>query len=84
MAGGGWLCGGTRSQWALPWPPGAENVKLAGLLPLLDELDTSGTVVESGAHVLPAPATKMDANALPEASRLEFNAGRALAAGIDR
>lgn len=67
-----------------PGAPGAENVELADLLPLLDALDTSGSVIESGADVLPVPATKMDFNALPEASRLEFNAGRLLAPRIDR
>ncbi|WP_141214555.1 ABC-three component system protein [Rhodococcus sp. 06-1474-1B] len=67
-----------------PGAPGAENVELADLLPLLDALDTSGSVIESGGNVLPVPATKMDFNELPAASRLEFNAGRRLAPRIDR
>lgn len=67
-----------------PGAPGAANVELADLLPLLDALDTSGIAVETGADVLPVPATKMDFNSLPDASRLEFNAGRLLAPRIDR
>lgn len=67
-----------------PGAPGAENVELSDLLPLLDALNTSGSVIESGAAVLPVPETKMDFNALPAASRLEFNAGRLLAPRIDR
>lgn len=67
-----------------PGAPGAENVELEDLLPLLDELDAASLVVESGDDVLPVPATKMDFNSLPEASRLEFNAGRLLAPRIDR
>ncbi|MBF4561203.1 hypothetical protein ITJ43_03555 [Microbacterium sp. VKM Ac-2870] len=67
-----------------PGAPGTANVELADLLPLLDALDTTGVVVESGGDVLPVPATKMNFNALPDASRLEFNAGRLLAPRIDR
>ena len=67
-----------------PGAPGAENVELADLLPLLDALDTAGSVIDRGGDVLPVPASKMDFNALPEASRLEFNSGRLLAPRIDR
>ncbi|WP_373407822.1 ABC-three component system protein [Microbacterium esteraromaticum] len=67
-----------------PGAPGAENVELADLLPLLDALGTTGAAIEMGADVLPVPASKMDFNELPEASRLEFNAGRLLAPRIDR
>lgn len=67
-----------------PGAPGAANVELADLLPLLDALNSSAVAVESGTDVLPVPATKMDFNALPDASRLEFNVGRLLAPRIDR
>ena len=67
-----------------PGAPGTANVELADLLPLLDALDSSSVVVESGGDVRPVPATKMDFNAMPAASRLEFNAGRVLAPRIDR
>lgn len=79
---------GTLEQSVLndlfPGAPGAANVELADLLPLLDTLDTSDVDIEIGGDVLPVPATKMDFNALPEASRLEFNAGRLLAPRIDQ
>jgi len=79
---------GTLEQSVLndlfPGAPGAANVELADLLPLLDTLDTSDVAIEIGGDVLPVPATKMDFNALPEASRLEFNAGRLLAPRIDQ
>lgn len=67
-----------------PGAPGVENVELTDLLPLLDALDTARSVTESGAGVRPIPASKMDFNELPEASRIEFNAGRLLAPRIDR
>lgn len=67
-----------------PGAPGTANVELADLLPLLDALNTSAVAVESGTDVLPVPATKMDFNVLPDASRLEFNVGRLLAPRIDR
>ncbi|WP_376978003.1 ABC-three component system protein [Arthrobacter sedimenti] len=67
-----------------PGAPGAENVELADLLPLLDTLGTQGSAIDAGADVLPVPASKMDFNELPEASRIEFNAGRLLAPRIDR
>lgn len=67
-----------------PGAPGAENVDLIDLLPLLDTLGSSIATIDSGADVLPVPATKMDFNELPDASRLEFNAGRLLAPRIDR
>lgn len=79
---------GTLEQSVLndlfPGAPGAANVELADLLPLLDTLDTSDVAIEIGGDVLPVPATKMDFNALPDASRLEFNAGRLLAPRIDQ
>lgn len=79
---------GTLEQSVLndlfPGAPGAANVELVDLLPLLDTLDTSDVAIEIGGDVLPVPATKMDFNALPEASRLEFNAGRLLAPRIDQ
>ncbi|MFI2701532.1 ABC-three component system protein [Rhodococcus qingshengii] len=67
-----------------PGAPGAENVELSDLLPLLDALDSNTVIVETGARVLAVPAGKMDFNELPDASRLEFNAGRLLAPRIDR
>ncbi|MFC1409445.1 ABC-three component system protein [Streptacidiphilus sp. N1-12] len=67
-----------------PGAPGIENVELADLLPLLDALGTVNSASDTGASVLPVPPTKMDFNALPGASRLEFNSGRLLAPRIDR
>ncbi|WP_371606286.1 hypothetical protein OG725_16940 [Streptomyces sp. NBC_01213] len=67
-----------------PGAPGIENVELSDLLPLLDALGTAESASETGGSVLPVPSTKMDFNELPEASRLEFNAGRILAPRIDR
>lgn len=66
-----------------PGAPGAENIGLSDLIPLLDELNTADSVIDSGAGILPVPVTKMDFNALPHANRLELNAGRALAPRID-
>ncbi|MDP1491873.1 ABC-three component system protein, partial [Klebsiella pneumoniae] len=59
-------------------------MELSDLLPLLDALDSNTVIVETGARVLAVPAGKMDFNELPDASRLEFNAGRLLAPRIDR
>lgn len=79
---------GTLSDTVLdslfPGAPGIENIELSDLLPLLDTLGTHDSAAEVGGSVLPVPATKMEFNALPEASRLEFNAGRLLAPRIDR
>lgn len=76
--------GATVLDELFPGAPGAENIELADLIPLLDTLGTAGEKVEIGTEVLPVPASKMDFNSLPEASRLEFNAGRLLAPRIDR
>ncbi|WP_418005906.1 ABC-three component system protein [Mycobacterium sp. PDNC021] len=67
-----------------PGAPGAQHVELADLLPLLDALGNIGAAPETGNAVLPVPPDKMDFNSLPEASRMEFNAGRLLAPRIDR
>lgn len=67
-----------------PGAPGVENIELADLLPLLDSLGTSDQDLEIGGSILPVPLDKMDFNNLPEASRIEFNAGRLLARRIDR
>ncbi|WP_405635313.1 hypothetical protein OHB53_18425 [Streptomyces sp. NBC_00056] len=67
-----------------PGAPGIENIELSDLLPLLDALGTAGSATETGGRIPPVPPTKMEFNALPEASRLEFNAGRLLAPRIDR
>lgn len=67
-----------------PGAPGVENIELADLLPLLDSLGTSDQELEIGGSILPVPLDKMDFNNLPEASRIEFNAGRLLARRIDR
>jgi hypothetical protein len=67
-----------------PGAPGIVNLELADLLPLLDALGTVDSAIETGGVVPPVPPTKMDFNALPAASRIEFNAGRLLAPRIDR
>lgn len=67
-----------------PGAPGAENIELADLLPLLDSLGGAVESDESTAPILPVPLSKMDFNDLPEAARLEFNAGRVMAPRIDR
>jgi len=67
-----------------PGAPGAENLELADLLPLLDTLGNSTDASDSPASILPVPASKMDFNGLPEAARLEFNVGRIMAPRIDR
>lgn len=67
-----------------PGAPGVENIELADLLPLLDSLGSADEEPESIGAVLPVPVDKMDYNALPVASRIEFNAGRLLAPRIDR
>ncbi|WP_024802616.1 ABC-three component system protein [Nocardia sp. BMG51109] len=67
-----------------PGAPGIAHVELEDLIPLLDTLGTDGEVVGSISAVSPIPATKMDFNALSEASRTEFNSGRLLAPQIDR
>ncbi len=67
-----------------PGAPGAENVDLADLLPLLDALGAPAPGIDGGGTVLPVPPDKMEFNKLPDASRLEFNAGRLMAGRIDR
>lgn len=67
-----------------PGAPGAENLELADLLPMLDTLGDATDPGDSPASILPVPATKMDFNGLPEAGRLEFNAGRVMAPRIER
>lgn len=67
-----------------PGAPGVENIELVDLLPLLDSLGTVDQESETGGAILPVPLDKMDFNDLPEASRMEFNAGRLLAPRIDR
>ncbi|MCP9623107.1 hypothetical protein FOH10_02405 [Nocardia otitidiscaviarum] len=66
-----------------PGAPGIANVELEDLIPLLDQLGSGAGPVDSGGAVLPVPASKMDFNALSEASRAEFNYGRLLAPRID-
>lgn len=67
-----------------PGAPGVENIELADLLPLLDTLGNSGQDLDIDSHIAPVPSNKMDFNDLPEASRIEFNAGRLLARRINR
>ncbi|KNH21181.1 hypothetical protein ACU18_03210 [Arthrobacter sp. ZBG10] len=67
-----------------PGAPGVEHVELADLLPLLDSLGSTDQELEFVGEVLPVPSDKMDFNQLPEASRIEFNAGRLLAPRIER
>lgn len=67
-----------------PGAPGIANLELADLLPLLDTLGNSDGADDVAAEILPVPSNKMDFNDLPEASRLEFNSGRRMAARIER
>ncbi|MQY30355.1 ABC-three component system protein [Nocardia aurantia] len=76
--------GATVLDELFPGAPGIANIELADLIPLLDSLGTASATVSSVHPVLPVPASKMDFNALPEASRAEFNYGRRLATRIDR
>ena len=67
-----------------PGAPGVANLELEDLLPLLDTLGTETDLGDSPTSILPVPVTKMDFNELPQAARLEFNAGRGMAPRIDR
>ncbi len=66
-----------------PGVPGAANVELQDLIPLLDKLGTTGSTPYSAGKIRPVPPDKMEFNELPESSRVEFNSGRLLAPRID-
>ncbi|MGS2807614.1 ABC-three component system protein [Nocardia sp. MW-W600-9] len=66
-----------------PGVPGAANVELRDLIPLLDKLGTAGPNPLTSGTIRPVPPHKMEFNELPERSRLEFNSGRLLAPQID-
>lgn len=66
-----------------PGVPGAANVELQDLIPLLDTLGTAAPTTHSTDPIRPVPPNKMSFNNLPESSRLEFNSGRLLAPRID-
>jgi len=67
-----------------PGAPGIENLELADLLPLLDDLGQPYDGSEDAGSILPVPPNKMDFNDLPEGSRVEFNSGRRMAPRIDK
>ncbi|WP_410876383.1 ABC-three component system protein [Nocardia sp. A7] len=66
-----------------PGVPGAANVELRDLIPLLDKLGIAGTDPLTTGTIRPVPPQKMEFNELPESSRVEFNSGRLLAPQID-
>ncbi|NKX90948.1 ABC-three component system protein [Nocardia coubleae] len=66
-----------------PGVPGAANVELHDLIPLLDSLGSTAVTPNLGDSIRPVPPNKMSFNNLPESSRLEFNSGRLLAPRID-
>lgn len=68
---------------AFPGVPHAQNVELNDLVELIDVLGV-GAQDDTLATINPVPETKMDYNRIPEATRIEFNAGRLLAPRIDR
>ncbi|WP_157183753.1 ABC-three component system protein [Nocardia takedensis] len=65
-----------------PGVPGAANVELRDLIPLLDKLGTVDSATYVADTIRPVPPDKMEFNALPESSRVEFNSGRLLAPRI--
>ncbi len=67
-----------------PGAPGIANLELTDLVPLLDSLGNAHPAVDLTSDILPVPLNKMDHNTLPDASRMEFNAGRIMAPRIDR
>lgn len=67
-----------------PGVPGAANLDLTDLLPLLDALDAAQPPDDLGGAIPPVPETKMAFNDLADGSRVEFNAGRLMAPRINR
>lgn len=67
-----------------PGVPGAANLELADLVPLLDALGAPDDGYDAPTTILPVPLSKMDFNSLAQGSRLEFNSGRVMAPRIDR
>lgn len=67
-----------------PGAPGAENLELADLLPLLEALGQSNNGTDDAGSIRPVPANKMDFNNLPLCSQLEFNSGRLMAPRIEK
>ena len=69
----------------MPGVPHAQNVQLADLVELLESLEqVENECVEDLTTIPPVPATKMDFNNLPEATRIEFAEGRVLSPRIDK
>lgn len=67
-----------------PGAPGVGNVELRDLIPLLDSLGNDDPDGYITGRIFPVPIDKMEYNALPAASQMEFNAGRIMAPRIDR
>ena len=74
----------TQLDEVMPGVPRARDIKLADLVELIDRLE-SGRFddADTTTPILPVPHTKMDFNAIPEKTRIEFNEGRIQAARID-
>ncbi|WP_156910330.1 ABC-three component system protein [Nocardia mangyaensis] len=66
-----------------PGVPGAANVELQDLIPLLDKLGTESPSPDAAGTIQPVPPDKMEFNELPESSRVAFNSGRLLAPRIN-
>jgi hypothetical protein len=66
-----------------PGCPGAVNVELIDLIPLLDSLRNITAAREEALPVRPVPIDKMDFNAIPDLKRMELNQWRHLAGRID-
>jgi len=69
----------------IPGVPGAANVELEDMLPLIAALEAPVTSSANGlGQIRPVLPTKMDFNKLPDLAKEEFNEGRILAPRIDR
>ncbi|MBF6357303.1 hypothetical protein IU449_22615 [Nocardia higoensis] len=66
-----------------PGVPGATNVEMNDLIPLLDKLGAAASAPYPPDTIRPVPPDKMEFNSLPESSRVEFNNGRLLAPRIN-
>lgn len=66
-----------------PGVPGAQNVELEDLVPLIDALTNEPLAPEVNPKITEVSAYKLEFNALHESTRIEFNEGRVLAPSIE-
>ncbi|WP_197499196.1 ABC-three component system protein [Mycobacterium sp. E3298] len=67
-----------------PGVPRAENIDLADLIPLLDELGQDSDYREANESINTVSVEKMNFNRLAPASQIEFNEGRLMSPRIDK